>query len=181
MQCDWLGERVAAPDVKTVVKNVILGKVAGNWGPNATFRFPSRGGTGGIWAAVAATLPEENLRFGLGGEVVTVDADAKVVTLKDGTTVRYGKLVSTMPVDRLVEKMGNDGLVGLSKGLFYSSTHVIGVGVRGERPDGIGDKCWVRTCHGVRAGESPDGITALLPGRQLSVLSGHNILQLLAP
>ncbi|KAI0479091.1 UDP-galactopyranose mutase [Xylariaceae sp. FL0804] len=143
MQCQWLGERVAAPDVKAVVKNTVLNKVAGNWGPNATFRFPARDGTGGIWIAVAKTLPDEKKRFGKKGEVSKVDAAKKVVTMSDGTKISYNKLVSTMNVDQLVEKMGNDELVTLSKGLYYSSTHVIGVGLRGERPERIGDKCWL--------------------------------------
>jgi protoporphyrinogen oxidase len=143
MQCQWLGERVAAPDVKLVTRNVILNKVAGGWGPNATFRFPARDGTGGIWIAVSNTLPEEKKRYGKKGEVTKVDAQKKIVTLKDGTTVGYSKLINTMAVDHLVEKMGNQELINLSKGLFYSSTHVIGVGIRGERPERIGDKCWV--------------------------------------
>ncbi|KAF2147118.1 uncharacterized protein K452DRAFT_347947 [Aplosporella prunicola CBS 121167] len=143
MQCQWLGERVAAPDIKTVTKNVILQKAAGNWGPNATFRFPARDGTGGIWIAVANTLPKEKTRFGEHGAVTKVDASAKKVTLKDGTTVNYKKLVSTMAVDALTETMGNKELNDLTKGLFYSSTHVIGVGIRGERPERIGDKCWL--------------------------------------
>ncbi|CAK7274108.1 hypothetical protein SEPCBS57363_005992 [Sporothrix epigloea] len=143
MQCQWLGERVAAPDVKTVIRNVVLNKVAGNWGPNATFRFPARDGTGGIWIAVADTLPEKKKIFGKKGEVSKVNADKKIVTLADGTTIGYGKLVNTMAVDKLVEKMEDKELVDLSKGLFYSSTHVIGVGLRGERPERIGDKCWL--------------------------------------
>lgn len=144
MQCQWLGERVAAPDVKKVTTNVILGKVAGGWGPNATFRFPARGGTGGIWIAVAHTLPKENTRFGSHGTVTKVYAEAKKVHLNDGTTIAYQKLINTMAVDQLVEYMDDKELIKLSKGLFYSSTHVIGVGIRGERPDRIGDKCWVR-------------------------------------
>jgi protoporphyrinogen oxidase len=143
MQCQWLGERVAAPDLKSVTKNVILNKTAGNWGPNATFRFPARDGTGGIWIAVAETLPKEKKRFGKQGEVTKVDAEKKIVHFKDGSTIGYGKLVNTMAVDHLVEKMGNQELVNLSKGLFYSTTHVIGVGIRGERPERIGDKCWL--------------------------------------
>lgn len=143
MQCEWLGERVAAPDIKTVTKNVILNKVAGGWGPNATFRFPARDGTGGIWIAVADTIPKEKKRFGKHGEVTKVDAEKKTVSLADGTTIGYGKLVNTMAVDHLAEKMGNQELISLTKGLFYSTTHVIGVGLRGSRPDRIGDKCWV--------------------------------------
>ena len=143
MQCQWLGERVANPDLKTVTKNVILNKTAGNWGPNATFRFPAVDGTGGIWIAVAKTLPEQNTRFGKHGSVKKVDAKAKKVILDDGKVIAYEKLVSTMAVDSLVERMGDKQLIELSNGLFYSSTHVIGVGIRGERPERIGDKCWV--------------------------------------
>ncbi|KAG5301493.1 UDP-galactopyranose mutase [Histoplasma ohiense] len=143
MQCAWLGERVAAPNLKAVTRNVVLQKTAGNWGPNATFRFPARGGTGGIWIAVANTLPKENTRFGEHGKVAKVNAASKTVVLADGTTVGYQKLVSTMQVDTLVEQMGDKELVDLSKGLFYSSTHVIGVGIRGKRPERIGDKCWL--------------------------------------
>jgi protoporphyrinogen oxidase len=143
MQCAWLGERVAAPDVKTCVKNVILNKTAGNWGPNATFRFPARDGTGGIWIAVANTLPKNNTRFGKEGEVSKVNAKAHIVTLKSGKTIGYKKLITTMAVDQLVEQMDDNELISLSKGLFYSSTHVIGVGIRGARPERIGDKCWV--------------------------------------
>lgn len=143
MQCQWLGERVAAPDLKTVTKNVILQKTAGNWGPNATFRFPARDGTGGIWIAVANTLPAEKKRFGKKGTVKKVNADKKQVILEDGTTVRYERLISTMAIDFLAEAMEDEKLKELSKGLFYSSTHVIGVGIRGSRPERIGDKCWL--------------------------------------
>lgn len=46
MQCEWLGERVATVDIKVALKNVINKVEAGNWGPNATFKFPTWGGTG---------------------------------------------------------------------------------------------------------------------------------------
>jgi protoporphyrinogen oxidase len=65
------------------------------------------------------------------------------VTLTDGTTIKYQKLVSTMAVDALVEKMGDKALIEQTKALFYSSTHVVGVGLRGARPERIGDKCWL--------------------------------------
>ncbi|KAF1820800.1 FAD/NAD(P)-binding domain-containing protein [Dissoconium aciculare CBS 342.82] len=143
MQCQWLGERVAAPNVKLITKNVILNKAAGNWGPNATFRFPAHGGTGNIWIKVADTLPKEKTRFGKHGQVDLVEADTKRVLLGDGTVVKYKKLISTMSVDYLAQAMRNEELIDMTKGLFYSTTHVIGVGIRGERPERIGDKCWL--------------------------------------
>ena len=143
MQCAWLGERVAAPNVKAVTTNAILQRTAGNWGPNATFRFPAHGGTGGIWTAVADTLPKEKTRYGKKGTVTKVNASNKTVELADGTTVGYEKLVSTMGVDFLSEQLGDKELVGWCKELFFSSTHVIGVGIRGKRPERIGDRCWL--------------------------------------
>lgn len=151
MQCAWLGERVAAPPVKAVMKNVILNKTAGNWGPNNVFRFPARDGTGGIWIAVAKTLPKEKTLFGKEGEVTSVDADAHTVTLSSGKKIGYKKLINTMAVDALVEKMADKELITLSKGLYYSSTNVIGVGIRGERPERIGDKCWVSLISKLRS------------------------------
>ncbi|KAM0312037.1 hypothetical protein ACHAPQ_012297 [Fusarium lateritium] len=143
MNTSWVGERVAAPDVKLVTKNAILNKAAGNWGPNATFRFPARGGTGGIWTAVADTLDKTKTRFGEHGAVTKVDADSKTVHLKDGTLVKYGSLVSTMAIDQLAQALGDVKLQKSLEPLFYSSTNVIGVGIRGERPERIGDKCWL--------------------------------------
>ncbi|KAJ6186396.1 hypothetical protein N7519_007697 [Penicillium mononematosum] len=39
MTAIWLGERMVAPNLKLLTSNVILNKVAGNWGPNATFNW----------------------------------------------------------------------------------------------------------------------------------------------
>ncbi|WAO90014.1 Amino-oxidase domain-containing protein [Fusarium falciforme] len=143
MNATWVGERVAAPNLKLLTTNAILGKVAGGWGPNATFRFPAKGGTGGIWTAVADTLDKEKTRFGDHGAVAKVYADSKTAHLKDGTIVKYGALISTMAIDHLAETMGDEKLQQLAKPLYYSSTNVIGIGVRGERPERIGDKCWL--------------------------------------
>ena len=158
MQCGWLGERVAAPSLRVVVRNALTKETAGNWGPNATFRFPTRGGTGGIWTAIGKTLPLKMFRLGKSGVVDEVDADAKVVHLGDGRKVRYRNLVSTIPLDKLLERTvtkgtGAERIGGASSGkaieemraaatgLVYSNTIVLGVGLRGVRPERIGDKC----------------------------------------
>lgn len=187
MGSGWLGERVAAPNVKLIAKNIILNKTAGNWGPNATFRFPARDGTGGIWIAVANTLPEEKKRFGKKGEVTKIDAEKKVVHMGDGSKIGYKKLISTMNLDQLVEKMSNQELVDTSKGLYFSSTHVIGVGLRGARPDRIGDKCWVSDPTPLRATPLVDGhadksnlLPVVLPRGQLPLLPCYHLLQLLS-
>ena len=163
MQCEWLGERVAAPSLQPVLNNLIHNKVAGNWGPNATFRFPAFGGTGGIWSAVAKVLvPAEKQRYRM--RVMHVDAENKQVLMQklDGngnhdiagdsqgrSVIKYNKLISTMPLDLLAQDLMRnsslrESLPSLdSLTLTFSTTHVIGLGIRGERPANIGDKCWL--------------------------------------
>jgi hypothetical protein len=48
-------------------------------GPNATFRFPARDGTGGIWKAVAKTLPASRFRFNR--SVVRIQNKGKIAHL----------------------------------------------------------------------------------------------------
>ncbi|KAK4701241.1 hypothetical protein P7C70_g4995, partial [Phenoliferia sp. Uapishka_3] len=142
MQCEWLGERVAAPSLKLVVSNVLNKKTAGNWGPNATFRFPARDGTGGIWKAVSKTLPQEIFSFGK--TVTRIEGKKKIAHLSDGTTVAYRSLVSTAALDEVTEIIDDaENLRPTSRELIYSSTHVIGAGIRGVLPPRIGDKCWL--------------------------------------
>ncbi|KAL9931426.1 hypothetical protein V8E36_009712 [Tilletia maclaganii] len=148
MQCKWLGERVAAPSLKLVVSNTLNKKTAGNWGPNATFKFPAHGGTGGIWKAVAKLLPSDKLIFKK--RVAKIDAKGHTAVLEDGTNIVYKHLISTMELDVLINNLDNaePKSLGVMKaavreGLVYSSTHVIGIGIRGVLPPRIGDKCWL--------------------------------------
>ncbi|KAI9633342.1 uncharacterized protein MKK02DRAFT_39323 [Dioszegia hungarica] len=148
MQCKWLGERVAAPSLRQVVRNALTKETAGNWGPNAVFKFPARDGTGGIWTAMARTIPPKKMRLGEHGAVARIEAGKKVAVLQNGQRVRYKNLISTMAVDGLLGCMGQEeGVEGMQtaarQGLVYSSTIILGLGIRGTRPDRIGDKCWL--------------------------------------
>lgn len=139
MQCEWLGERVAAPDVKTAITNVIRNKEDAGWGPNAVFRFPKKGGTGAIWKGVAELLPEVKQRYGPEYAVVAIDAAAKKATLASGDVVEYESLLTTMPLD--MPLAAAEAPEDLSEGLLRSSSHIIGIGIRGKCPHGT--KCWL--------------------------------------
>ena len=136
MQCDWLGERVAAVDLKRVVANVIKNKPDEGWGPNASFRFPTVGGTGAIWEKVAALLPKNRTIHGR--ELAHVDFGSKLATFADGTVCHYDKLILTSPLDSTLVWLGR---ADLALKLRYSSTHVVGIGIRGISPHD--KKCWL--------------------------------------
>ena len=136
MQCSWLGERVATANVAKVVENVLRNKTESGWGPNAVFRFPQEGGTGAIWKKVANLLPEEKQIYSM--TVISLDAKEKVVTFENGRKIQYNKLLSTIPLDITLNWLGRDDLANK---LTYSSSHIIGLGLRGNSPHDT--KCWL--------------------------------------
>jgi hypothetical protein len=119
---------------------------------------------------VAKLLPPARMHLGGGNAVKAVDADAKTVTLASGATVAYDSLVSTMPLDILLRMLGKPEW---ADGLTHSSSHIIGVGIRGALLF-----CCVRVpmrsvAHAprrARAEPARQEVLAVLPGRQLPVL-----------
>jgi protoporphyrinogen oxidase len=144
MQSKWVGERVAEPDLKRIVRNVVLDKADAGWGPNSTFRFPARGGTHNIWITVASTLPKENLMLGPDCKVKRIDSEKKIAYLADDkTSIQYKTLISTMPMPLLTEAMNDKDLYSASKSLFYTTTHSIGIGIRGKPTPHAANVCWL--------------------------------------
>lgn len=143
MACGWMGERVALVDMKRICNNIILKKDDLGWGPNARFRFPTHGGTGGIWKAVFETLPKANVH--LGAEAVHLDLHKKIITLKDGSTQHYDRLLSTIPLDLLLAHSEGlpQNIKDKGKELKFSSSHIIGIGLQGGKPDSLKSKCWM--------------------------------------
>jgi len=142
MNAVWVGERVAVTDLKRILHNLVHAKDDVSWGPNNTFRFPVRGGTGAIWQECARRLPRE--RMWLGAEAAGVDLDKHEVTTVDGRKFKYGKLISTLPLSELVRRAGRAQFRGaVERGLLYSSSNIIGIGLSGAPPESLRTKCWM--------------------------------------
>jgi protoporphyrinogen oxidase len=124
----WIGERVAVVDVQAILRNVILGEDQRSWGPNNTFKYPLRGGTGFLYEGLR-TFVESHLE--LETPVASVDPEAKLVRTKDGRTWPYDVLLSTMPLNRLIGCAEHvpDAVGGATDGLHWSGSHIVGVGV----------------------------------------------------
>lgn len=95
---EWVGRFVPRPSLEEVVHGA-LGIVKEGAGYNATFVYPRQGGIEALPRALAGKLrgPVE-----LGAEVVSIDVVARRVRLADGRAFEYDKLVSTLPLPRLV-------------------------------------------------------------------------------
>ena len=138
----WIGERVSVVDVEQLLRNVLLTKPEKQWGPNSTFKYPLHGGTGFLYEGMRGFVEH---KLELNTPVVAVDPAEKVVTTSDGRRRPYDVLLSTMPLNHLVERTeGTPGAVRRAAGdLVWSGSHIVGIGV--DRPvDAAGrGKNWI--------------------------------------
>jgi len=127
----WIGERVSVVDVDSILRNVVLGEDQVSWGPNNTFRYPMRGGTGFLYEGLRRYV-EDHLQ--LNTPVSGIDHHAKTVRTADGTVHEYDVLLSTMPLNRLVDRLDDapPHVVAARDGLHWSGSHIVGVGVDRE-------------------------------------------------
>jgi protoporphyrinogen oxidase len=140
----WVGDRVAVPDLERVKRTIATGVDDVSWGPNHTFRFPKKGGTGAIWEAVADLVGRERIR--LSSPVMSVDPTTRIVECNDGRRFGYTHLLSTVPLDSLVALLGSHVSAEFARQasrLRYSSTHIVGLGLRGPPPESLRTRCWM--------------------------------------
>ncbi len=135
----WLDDRVALPPEEDPSEE----SPRRPWGPNASFRFPGRGGTGAIWEKLADRLGEGVIRYGC--EIVRVDPRRREATGKDGTVFSYETLLSTMPLTELLRssRLSPAGEEEIARSLHATPTAVIGLGLSGPRPEMLDDVTWM--------------------------------------
>lgn len=172
----WMGERVATVDLTRILRNLVHKRDDVSWGPNATFRFPLHGGTGAIWDSLAAKLPAGKLA--LGRRVTRIDTGERVAHFADGTTERYDRLLSSMPLDVLLRMLSDQPALTARAGEFvHSSSHIVGVGFTGTAPADLATKCWMYFPEGetpfyrvtVFSNYSPNNVAQ--PGQQWSLMA----------
>lgn len=136
----WIAERVAVPDLMRIVRNIVQKKDDLSWGPNNQFKFPLRGGSGEVWRRLYSRLNAERMFFN--HEVEKVSTSEQRVYFKDGHKEDYDILINSMPLDQFV--MLSD-LQDKSAGelLTHSSTHIVGVGLKGSAPETLKHKSWM--------------------------------------
>ena len=141
MSWNWVGERVAGVDLERIIENYVYCRDDVSWGPNNSFRFPRYGGTGSIWTTLASALSREKMH--LQEEVVKIDLDKRKIHTRSGTEVRYDYLISSMTLPQLCKISNVAGTFPRVRDLAASSTHVVGMGIRGKPSEELRTKCWM--------------------------------------
>ncbi len=188
MGYSWIGERVSVVDLEGVLQNLILDRDDVSWGPNRTFRFPLRGGTGAIYTAMARPLQD---RIRLNVRTVAIDPASKTVRTDDGQDITYDHLLSTGPLDKLVLELigGSSGERRQAAGnLAHNGVFIAGVGVAGQRDDPTcwmyfpEDNCPFYRCtnfHNYSPNNAPEQVRALMAETSYSAHKPENLDTLL--
>lgn len=139
MSKDWIAERVSVVDLERIEKNIAEERDDVAWGPNNLFKFPKFGGTGAIYEAIAKPF-RDKIHFG--HELTQLDLKNKCAVFSNGVEVKYDSLISTIPLDQLIEKClsAPDEVRSAAAKLVHNSAYVVGIGLRQKRTD---SKCWM--------------------------------------
>jgi len=141
MSADWLKDRVSAISLKKTLENIFLEKDDKRWGPNNIFYFPKKEGTAYIWQTLAKILPKEKIQ--LNSQVAKIDVKKKIVTLKNKEQYSYDQLISTIPLTQLLKISKSTNYAQSKKHLAHSSTHVVGLCLKGQTPTELKEKAWI--------------------------------------
>jgi protoporphyrinogen oxidase len=99
MSTEFMGRFVPKPSLAQVFEGA-LRDVGKPLGYNANFIYPKRGGIGTLAAAFARKVRSHN-----GIEALGIDPKRREVALSDGQRVAYSRLISTMPLPKLVDRI----------------------------------------------------------------------------
>lgn len=139
----WIGERVATIDVSRILHNIIFEKTDASWGPNRTFRFPARGGTGAIWSGIADLVDRGKIRTN--SQVRHINASKHEILTDHFEVIHYDYLLSTMPLDLFINEIRESptSLKRLAGRLRHSTSNIIGLGFEGVPDERLAKKCWI--------------------------------------
>ncbi len=132
LSADWVERYVPQPDLEDVIDGA-LGIERPGVGYNAVFRYPARGGI--------RRLPDAVARFvrGLetGAEVIGVDLARRRVTLRDGRSIGFHRLVSTIGLPTLIDLLADplpDEVAEARRSLRWVRVLNLALGVDGGAP-----------------------------------------------
>ncbi len=139
METSWLGGRVPLPDLAEMIEGAVQ-PAKKPVGPNARFGYPLRGG---FQALMDAFLPHLEGRVECNAEIVALDLRRHTFALADGRRYAYDKLVSTMPLPKLVDLVGDAAPAAVraaAAGLRHVSVRCVNLGVARTN---VTEKHWI--------------------------------------
>ncbi len=132
MTCEWM-RFLPTADVEKIRQNATAPSDDA-FGYNTSFYYPKRDGIRELPESFAAKLSNIHLEK----EVSRIETATRTVHFSDGSTVNYEKLVSTLPLKRLVELSDlPDAAKEAAQQLVFTTVYTINIVIRGSVPEGV--------------------------------------------
>ena len=164
---------VADVSLRQTVRNVLTMQDSPGWTSDTFVTYPARGGSGAIWTAIAARIPAEKML--LGRSIQSIALAEKIATLDNGARIKYGHLISSMPLDTLLRSIdGRRDLHAQAERFVCARSRLFGYGIKGtiaSRYEGLhsfhvpdADQPFWRVTFpaNVSAGTAPEGSFSVL-------------------
>lgn len=132
---DWIGQRMRRADLREVLTGAFTSETPNHYYVKE-MRYPK---VGGYRAFIEPMIDQIDIVYG--HRAVGIDVDTKTVRFDTGEQVAYRNLVSTLPLPRLVEMMGDapDPVQADAASLFATEIDLISIGF--NRP-GVSPALW---------------------------------------
>lgn len=129
LETKWVGNRMHSPDLDEVLKGAFEVQDK-NFYYTSHMKYPKKGGFRSILNDCRKGL---DIRFNK--EVVRINPSAKTVFFKDGSSVKYDRLISSLPLPEIVKMI--DGIPAdikkAGEDLMHTSGYMVSLGFK--RPD----------------------------------------------
>lgn len=138
LTCEWLSEYVPVPNLEDVFNGAFSDQKKA-FGYNASFFYPKKGGI----QVLCDALYSKTQNIKLKERLVKVDLKKRVVEFESGNSQEYKKLISSVPLKKLIEDIIKDVPYEIEKAankLKHNSVVIINLGVKEVR---FPNKHWI--------------------------------------
>ncbi len=138
MNCDWIKGRVPRPDIEEMRKGSET-ELKKEYGPNAYFHFPAKGGTQSL---VDAFAKDKEIKFNTAVTGISKNDSGLVLKASTGLENTYDTVFSSMPLPEIIKIIDNvpEEIKIASDKLIYNSIIVSAIKTTTAPPEG---KHWV--------------------------------------
>ncbi|MDQ7803458.1 FAD-dependent oxidoreductase [Amycolatopsis sp. A133] len=126
----WTGQRIVTPDIDAIVAGALEPRHNDDY-VNARVTYPADGGFSTLYQGFVKHVGE---RLRCGVHIDRIDLDTRTAHSSDGEDFPFSRLVSTMPLDLLVERVNGlpAGSADAARRLRHNSLHLVNLAVDAE-------------------------------------------------
>lgn len=139
IETSWIEGRVPLPDLEEVICGAFTPSIK-SLGPNARFGYPLQGGFQSLMDGFIPLLKNPPK---LESKVISISPKNRSIELQDRSKISYQWLVSTMPLPKLIEAIGEEApetVRSAAKELEHLSVRCINIGIKTANPT---EKHWI--------------------------------------